>query len=159
MRINRFLVQQGWRCGHARNSLPVEIGGHSPWQAHLGSVHSPKVSKAIRKKRLRPQQQVNASQEVPSGDSPLLSGQDIAKTLRETASIPPRRSERLRQNLAQLKARPEFLPQMYSKLQPDQGRRGKLQVIRYPRSQRNLMGYPRNSSQRQHGERREMDSN
>jgi hypothetical protein len=63
--------------------------------ASLGPVHSSKVSKATRKKRPGPQQQQNTSQEVSSGDPPLLSGSDIAEPLPQAASIPPRRSKRL----------------------------------------------------------------
>ena len=63
--------------------------------ASLGPVHSSKVSKATGKKRPGPQRWSNASQEVFSGDPPLLSSPDIAELLPQTASIPPRRSKRL----------------------------------------------------------------
>jgi hypothetical protein len=63
--------------------------------ASLGPAHSSKASKATGKKRPGPQRRLNASQEVPSGDPPLLSGPDIAEPLPQTASIPPRRSKRL----------------------------------------------------------------
>lgn len=61
----------------------------------LGPVHSSKVSKATRKKRPGPQHRPNASQEVSSGDPPLLSGPDIAEPLPQTAGKPPRKSKLL----------------------------------------------------------------
>ena len=61
----------------------------------LGPLHSSKISKAAGKKRPGPRRRPNASQEVSSGDPPLLSGPDITEPLPQTAVIPPRRSKRI----------------------------------------------------------------
>ncbi|KAF2179938.1 hypothetical protein K469DRAFT_460860, partial [Zopfia rhizophila CBS 207.26] len=63
--------------------------------ASLGPVHLSKVSKTPIKKRPGPRRRPNASEEVPSGDPPLLAGPDITEPLLQSASMLPRRSKRL----------------------------------------------------------------
>jgi hypothetical protein len=98
----------------------------------LGPVHPSKVSKAAEKKRPGPRRRPNASQDVSSGDTPLLSGPDIAEQLPQTASLPPRRSKRIQPSEPSIPKDPAGIAST-----------GSLKVIARSRPKRNVAGNPK----------------
>lgn len=101
----------------SRKKSSHKVGQSQPVAgASLSPVHPSKVSKAAGKKRPGPQRRPkpNATREVPSDDPPLFSSPDINEPLPQTASSPPRRSNRLQLHEASVANGPAGITSMDS---------------------------------------------